>query len=322
LAERAAAHWAIIIDKPKLTAQRENIIFRVSTTRGPHALRLHRSGYHKRERVLSELMWMDRLGMDGFTVPTPAATSDGSFLAVVTDMHEVQCVFSLLKWLPGEPFGASARPLRFKAAERAKIMTEIGRKLARLHAISDAWTLPSTFDRPAWDRNGLIGENPFWGRFWEAGFLSTAEQHIMLALRDFCLKALNAYHTAGADYGLIHADLARENILVDEGRVSFIDYDDCGFGYRIFDVATALIKNIHEADYDALQRSLIEGYASVRPLPQRDLDALPLALLLRSLTYIGWVDARIEEEGMREKAQRFLADVEYLSRPLVPGLWR
>ena len=82
----------------------------------------------------------------------------------------------------------------------------------------------------------------------------------------------------------------------------------------MFDLATALIKNIHEPDYADLRDALLEGYQRERPLRDVDLAALPLMLVLRSLTYIGWVDERLAEPGMPEKAQRFLADVKYLCR--------
>ena len=39
---------------------------------------------------------------------------------------------------------------------------------------------------------------------------------------------LAAFGTGPARYGLIHADIRLANLLVDDGRVSVIDFDDCG----------------------------------------------------------------------------------------------
>ena len=41
-------------------------------------------------------------------------------------------------------------------------------------------------------------------------------------------------------YSMIHADFVAENVLVDEGRVRLIDFDDAGFGWHLFELATSL----------------------------------------------------------------------------------
>ena len=52
------------------------------------------------------------------------------------------------------------------------------------------------------------------------------------------------------DYGLIHADSVRDNMLVDKsGKVSLIDFDASGYGFRLFDIATLLIHYINQKDF-------------------------------------------------------------------------
>lgn len=96
----------------------------------------------------------------------------------------------------------------------------------------------------------------------------------------------------------------RENVLRDRGRIQLIDFDDCAFGFRLFDVATALLRNRAEPDYPALEAALCEGYRSLRPL---DLGQLDLFLMLRALTYIGWIVPRMDEPGSVERNARFVA---------------
>ena len=313
LACLASQAWPAITIPPRLVMHRENTVFQVDTTHGPHALRMHRFGYHNPATIISELQWMDMLAAQGFVVPSPLRSKAGSFLVTCDDANGQPRVFSLLSWLPGEAFGKSTEPLRFEGVQRTAIMSEIGRNLAQLHRLSDAWSPPLDFTRPAWDHAGLLGESPFWGRFWEAGYITDTDRHFLLSLRATCQQALLRYDADTPETGLIHADLARENILVDSTKVSFIDFDDSGFGYRMFDIATALIKNIYEPDYENLKQALLQGYLDVRPLAPNQMQSLPLFMLLRSLTYLGWVDARIAEPGMIEKARRFLADVRYLA---------
>jgi Ser/Thr protein kinase RdoA (MazF antagonist) len=116
------------------------------------------------------------------------------------------------------------------------------------------------------------------------------------------------------DYGLIHADLVRENVMLNEDKLQLIDFDDAGFGFRLFDLATTLLKNLTEPDYPALRSALIEGYRSVRPI---DTDALDLFILLRALTYVGWIITRMDEDGSEIRNQRFIVNARALAQQLL-----
>ena len=295
LAVEAALHWPQITGRPELFMQRENVVFRVETLNGPHALRLHRPGYHGAAELQSELDFMAMLAERGVLVPRPAATMDGALLVKVGDRHA-----SLLSWLPGVPMGRSGVPLALIGPARARLFRAIGGQMARLHRLADDWIPPEGFRRPAWDRKGLVGAAPFWGRFWESG--TAADKELLEDVRDWADGLLRG--GAAVDFGLIHADLVNENVLLDGVRVHFIDFDDSGYGYRLFDLATTLYKAVDEVDFAALQDALLAGYAEERPLP--DLTLLPLFIILRSLTYLGWIAARREEPGMADKAVRYL----------------
>ena len=81
-------------------------------------------------------------------------------------------------------------------------------------------------------------------------------------------------------YGLIHADLHVGNILYHpENGYCILDFDQCAFGWRAYDVATFLY-NINETvpDHltDEIWRCFLEGYNQVRPLTRAELDCLPV----------------------------------------------
>lgn len=308
LAREAARHWPQIIGEPALVMHRENSVFRVETTAGPHALRLHRLGYHGDAALNSELIWMAMLADKGMKVPTPVRAKSGAFLAGVGQRKA-----SLLSWLSGAPLGKTGEPLALTGDQRTETFRQIGAEMARMHVLTDQWQIPSGFVRPRWDVDGLVGDTPFWGKFWEFSLCSAEDRHLLVALREKCRDWLMTFQRQGGDFGLIHADLVRENILIDRGQAQFIDFDDCGFGFRLFDIATALIKNIHEPDYEALREALFAGYISVRPLPLFEVDALALFLTLRSLSYLGWAGSRRDEPGTEVRAKRFLHDVKYVT---------
>jgi Ser/Thr protein kinase RdoA (MazF antagonist) len=256
-----------------LIAARENSVYRVDHDGLSYALRVHRRGYRSDAELWSELQWMQAISHGGIDVPAPVASTSGQFLHVVDGVH-----VDVLNWLPGAPLGSTFEAL--KAADRTGLFRRIGCQMARLHRISDAWVRPEGFNRCAWDRGGLLGEAPLWGRFWENPTLGVEDRALFTRVRETANYALAGRETA-LDYGLIHADLVRENIIIDGDRLQFIDFDDGGFGFRLFDLATALIKNLGERDYPALRDALISGYREVRAI---DIEALELFVLLRSAT--------------------------------------
>jgi Ser/Thr protein kinase RdoA (MazF antagonist) len=313
IASQARDHWPIIASEPVLVMHRENTVFRVETTLGPAALRLHRPNYHSKAALQSELDWMAMLVKGGVKVPAPYAANDGAFLVNLSDEEGTSRLVDLLTWLDGKSLGRTTEPFANDTATMSAIFHNIGVTLARTHNLSDQWDRPKSFERPSWDLEGLVGDTPFWGRFWEIKGLNVEQTDLLARIRDRCRQDLVQLVAGGADFGLIHADLVRENILTADASVCFIDFDDSGFGFRMFDIATALLKNRQEPSYEQLKASLFEGYETARPFTQRDKQTLPLFLVLRSLTYLGWVEARCHEPGMDLRRKRMVADAIELS---------
>ena len=166
----------------------------------------------------------------------------------------------------------------------------------------NAWTPPAGFARCAWDREGLLGDAPVWGRFWENPTLDPPTRRLFKTFRDAAARDLAARADA-FDYGLIHADFVRENILIDGGDIVLIDFDDGGWGFRLFDIATVLLKTVDDAGREAQKMALTRGYRNLRPL---DLSALDLFVALRAATYVGWIVPRMAEEGAKARNRRFI----------------
>jgi Ser/Thr protein kinase RdoA (MazF antagonist) len=245
---------------------------------------------------------MNAAAHGGLHVPAPVKSKSRAFLHVVDDIQ-----IDVLTWLAGNPVGRTGEPL--ETGDRRGLFHAIGREMAKLHNISSAWVIPNGFERCKWDREGVLGEAPVWGRFWDNPTLTTEDRTLFLEVRAQANEMLKQLETE-LDYGLIHADLVRENVLLDGDKLQLIDFDDSGFGFRLFDLATTLLKNQREPDYPDLRAALLEGYASQRPLGS---DALDLFLMLRSLTYVGWIITRLHEEGSDIRNARFVSSARSLA---------
>lgn len=301
----ALSAWGLEGASAELIAARENAVYRVDRTgKAPLALRFRRPGYRTRDEMRSELQMMDALGSAGLFVPNPVRSPGGELLQTVGG-HDTD----ILEWVEGKAISELTGMARLTAFQR------LGALAARVHTVFDNWDIPESFKRPSWDREGLTGENPLWGRFWENPALDGAQKSLLKEGRKEAAARLAALED-GLDYGLIHADMVGENVLAGDSGPALIDFDDAGFGFRLFEIATILQHQLEAPDYHDIRAAVLEGYG-IRQTP--DPDGLELFLLLRSWTYLGWIITRLEEPGGQERCAKFITRCTRRTRQWLDG---
>jgi Ser/Thr protein kinase RdoA (MazF antagonist) len=306
LARAALTAWDAGATAPRLISERENAVFEIALADGHRAvLRLHRHGYNSLAEIRSELWWMKELAHAGFATPAPIATRDGALVHVLDTGRAA----TVLSWADGAPVGDGNAPLPGTAAEQRARYREIGAMLARLHALSDTFAPPDWFTRRAWDIDGFLGPDPEWGRFWENPALTEEGRAIVQTARAAARADLEAHAATGADFGLIHADALRENVFAGAKGLTLIDFDDAGFGFRLYDLTTAVSQSIDDPDHGALLDAVVEGYAARRTLSDQERRLLPLFAMLRTFASCGWVLPRLPADHPRipKSARRAVA---------------
>jgi Ser/Thr protein kinase RdoA (MazF antagonist) len=274
-AEEAAGHWGGRIIR--LIRDRENHVFEMTTPQGRAALRLHRAGYQVPAAIRSELWWCAELARAGLPVPAALPARDGSLLLPLSDGRHA----SAIAWMEGEALGEAARPNSRPLAQVLELYHALGSLLAQVHATTDGLTLPQDFTRPRWDKDGLVGDDPLWGRFWEHPAASPDQRATLIRARDALRERLVG------EIGLIHADVLRENVLVNGRSVSLIDFDDSGFGFRLHDLGTALVQTVQHKDHPQLRDALMAGYGTT------DVKMVEAFTLARTLASVGWTMPRL-----------------------------
>ena len=286
IAVRAAQSWGGVAGTPRLVHHRENTVFEVHLKTGDRAaLRLHRPDYQSTDAIEGELFWTYALARKGFPCPRPLMTRDEAFL-----IEEGGYQISVVQWMRGEPLSG----LDLDQDEKVSLFQGLGRLLAQLHKETDLLRLPR-LPRPAWDAEAFTGTNPLWGRFWDNPALSSKDRQLLIEARDAARMKLSI--STSHDLGLIHADVLGENVLHGPGGLALIDFDDSGWGYRSYDLATALIQRVDDPAYDALREALLDGYQTVRPVMSQ---SLPMFLMLRAMASCGWVMSRVPPNDSRQ----------------------
>ena len=300
----ATAHIALL-------SLSENATYRIDDPAAGRTavLRVHRTGYHQQGAVASELAWLQALRRDeGLLTPAVYRAADGREVVDIT-VGDLTRQTVLFEWLPG------AEPPEEKLAEKFELLGEI---CARMHRHSRAWQRPAGFVRFAWDFDSCVGDTPRWGR-WQDGIGIGPEELDALTRAAALMRQRLAWYGSGEDrFGLIHADVRLANLLADGDDIQVIDFDDCGFGWFMFDLATAVSFMEHDPRVPELCDAWVRGYRRVLPLPAADEAEIPTFVLLRRLQLVAWVgshrfaDAALElgaefTAGCCEIAERYLA---------------
>lgn len=302
-AEASMSQWNLEGSALDLIKFRENAVYKLTSPDGEYfALRIHRPGYHDYAALLSELQWMSALSDFGIETPTVIKTKAGDLMTKVAIPETGEDVYvDLFGWVDGTSLGADEdEGVVVTAEENRSMYYTIGEIAAQLHNQSSSWTLPEGFKRHAWDLEGLVGEQPFWGRFWELELLTPEQQALLVEARAKATEILQNVPKNSNNYSLIHADFDPHNIMIEGDKIRPIDFDDAGFGWHMFEIATALYFMQTEPHYDVIKDAIIEGYRSKRDLSEDQLELLDLFLALRGFTYLGWIRSRQETETAKE----------------------
>lgn len=284
LAAEAAQHWNGQVIR--LISSRENAVFEMTTPTGRAALRLHRQGYQNDAAIRSELWWCAAMAAMGVAVPKPIPACEGPLLVALSTGRNA----SAISWVPGVPLGESRKPFDLPVDQIIARHRALGRLIADMHSATDRLTLPPDFTRPRWDIDGLVGENPFWGRFWDHPAATPDQTKTLIRARSYLHDHLTQHAAEGGDFGPIHADVLRENVLVNDGSLCLIDFDDSGFGFRLYDLGTAMSQNLYEPAYPHIRDALIAGYGETRAV---SVELVEMFTLMRTCASVGWTAPRL-----------------------------
>ncbi|HEX4658851.1 MAG TPA: phosphotransferase [Streptosporangiaceae bacterium] len=276
----------------------ENATYRVDDPRDGRTavLRVHRTGYHPPGAVASELAWLQALRRDeGLLTPEVFAAADGREVVDVT-IGAVTRQTVLFEFLDG------TEPPEEHLAEKFELLGEI---CGRMHRHSSGWARPASFVRFSWDFDCCVGQAGRWGR-WEDGIGVGPEELAVLGRAAAVMRdRLRRFGSGPERFGLIHADMRLANLLVSGSDIQVIDFDDCGFGWFLFDLGASLSFFEHDPRVPALCDAWQRGYRRVRPLPAADAAEIPTFVLLRRLQLVAWVGSHRFADSARDLGAEF-----------------
>jgi len=267
------------------------------------------------------LAWLSALQRDtALGVPEPVGSLDGSLVVVVSDpgvpgTHS--CV--LLRWLNGRFVDQRLAPVHLQ---------RMGALAGQLQKHAATWQQPDGFVRPRVDTltdqgkvesiaqsaaAALQGGHPTAAdadralRLVEA-LVSPADAALFAKALEVVWTTTRYLATKIDSFGLIHGDLHYENFLFHRGEARAIDFDDCGWGFYLYDLAVTLWELEDRPRYEELRDALIGAYTKVGRLPEDHVMHLNALFVLRRMQMLLWVLESREHAAFRDEWRMWARD--------------
>ena len=308
IAAEAILRWDLGPAQLNWLSYSSNAVFKVAAGSGEFVLRLSLAAPDDAARLRSELWWLRALRRgSALRAPNPVAyVSEGRVKLFTTLSHA-----SLPR--PHLVHGALFEYIRgeIKSAHDLTVgdIRQAGGYLGRLHSAGQ-FVPPPEFDRPRLDREGLILADMPRPASDASPILSEAERDIWRAVAQHLAAALPDRDLVDKGHGLIHADLLAKNIIFGDEGLGALDFENCAWGYFLYDLAPLLwqLKGERGADYDRLEAALWAGYAAVRGINADGRDLLETMIAARQLASCRWLLQNMHNPAVRDIAPKLLAD--------------
>jgi len=242
-----------------------------------------------------EMTWLAALsGEAGLPVPKPLPTPDGELLIrISTPGIPDRRIVSLMHWVEGQKRARALNSQHYKSW---------GSMVGKLHTFASKWTPPEGFKRFIWDWDGLLGGRGFTNTIGELeNSMPNAIRNRFQVASEKTRGVMDALRKKPNAFGMIHGDMYKENILFKAGEIIPIDFEDCGFGYWLWDIALALSDDPWTDAWYRRKDAFLKGYLDIHKLPTSQIKALDDFILADAATSVLWASQFILDEPNRRE---------------------
>lgn len=316
LAQQSLALWDVPEGaRARLINVSENATYLVEAPGGYKSiLRVHRENYHTHRAIECELAWLEALDAEN-VVTTPGVyvgkNGDPIQQGRVEGLADPRYMV-LFHFVEGE------------APDESGDMTagfeELGQIAARCHEHVLGWEKPSNFERLTWDTEAVFGRNATWGDWRDAPEVTPEVREVLEEVEQTIRARLDAFGKAPDRFNLIHADMRLANLLEDENGTRLIDFDDCGWGWFLYDFAAAISFIEDDPRIPSLRDAWVRGYRSVRGMSAEEEAEIGTFVMLRRMALLAWIGSHIEAPEPQELAPGFAATTARLGQAWMDGL--
>jgi Ser/Thr protein kinase RdoA (MazF antagonist) len=247
----------------------ENKMFGFDVPENKLVVRVTPPGHKTPNEVEAEIDWLVYLSENDAPVEHVISSQNDNLVEIIdTNAGKISVV--CFEWAHGH--------LVSKEDFSPQLFQTWGQAVGTLHRLTKDYKPPSQqSDRIQWFDDEYLNRA-----------LIPSDQETVLQRFDSLIDYFKEQPTTRNSFGLIHQDVHHDNLFLDGKRLTILDFDDCVYGFFIFDVANALGFSIWEKPEkmsnsqfaDFYLKYFMTGYQKENQLDDSWMEDLPKALKL------------------------------------------
>ncbi|MBN2500738.1 MAG: phosphotransferase [Anaerolineales bacterium] len=302
--------YAIAPDKITALDGFESFIYEFERAGADYILRITHTERRNENLIHGEVDWINYLAAGGAGVSQAILSENGQLVEKVPAGHGEHFLATAFTKAPGKP--------PWEIGWTPEIYVNYGRLLGHIHALSKQYT-PGD---PAWQR--MQWDDPVMLDI-EANLPATESK----ALGEFhkIITHIKTLPKDPAGFGLIHFDAHPGNMFATaDGQLTLFDFDDCCYGWYIYDIAMVLFYNVMDAWEDGNEAEFtrnfmthfLNGYTQETELAPKWLKKLPWFLKLREVDLYALIHRDFDLDDLDEWCTRYMCGRKYRIENNIP----
>ena len=227
---------------------------------GKFILRIYRSDWRNPAEVYFELDLLDYLKHQNQSVAYPLLTYKKA-LSLSIESPEGERLAALFTYADGKGIN---QEISLDESER------LGTSVAQMHEATLGFE--TSDQRKELNLDYLVDQSVILIK----PFINTEQYELLRNTQELIHKNLSNLNPEVADFGICMGDVNQSNFHINEiGKITLFDFDQCGYGYRAFELGKYL-SSLHKSHFKKeLMTAFLQGYETVRQLNKVEKQAIP-----------------------------------------------
>ena len=259
-----------------------NDTYQVRCADAQYYLRVYRCGAFPREAVEFEAETLAYLHQQGFPVGFPIVRNSGGYITEIAATEGPRFVLLTAAVKGNIP--------DYQSLDNCRL---VGESVAQFHAASTGFK--TSYKRSQLDLTGLLDVPMDVIREYLAQHTSALDK--IETIGQQVKAAVQAVPEGSLDFGICHGDMHGGNLHLHDGIVTHFDFEECAFGYRLYDVATFKWDLGSDEDAEKKWSAFIDGYMSVRPIAEPAYSLIDTFIVIRELSEAAYGIRHIQDFG-------------------------
>jgi len=278
------------IETCKFHCRGVNDTYQIKSKIERYALRVYSYQLHSFEEIESEINIIQHLHSHKIPVGFPVPLRNGKMIGHIQSPEGVR-YYVLFKWSTGENLQYSNTQGAFNFGEAS----------AKMHNALKEYN--GSMKRQDIDLDCLVHNSI--RKVLKVCTHSYDNQKYFEKLSDRFPNKFERISSKELEWNICHGDLHGGNANLQDSQVNFYDFDFCGPGWSIYDLATFQWATILRDQKDIAWQPFFSGYSGIRKLSDQDISMIPFFVFFRHIWFMGFQAEQIYYSGESSRTKSF-----------------